>query len=192
MNPWLRDGARDEAAALADKSKANDAQCRQRTKHVHFSDVDGAYSFFATAPSVSCTMLRMKNQKDIESKGASNAPTSQSLSDSEAVPLHNAPVANATLDPGGIAPAPVKAARRKRARLFKSCDFDDERRRDLHSSFNNRISYLCKLAALVIAVITFGSVVLGQDNLRFVILGLCLSIALLAIALLQDSVQHRR
>lgn len=65
-------------------------------------------------------------------------------------------------------------------------ELDEERRRDLQVSFNRRISHLCTLVALVISVVTFATVVLGQDNLRFVILGLSLSVALLAIALLQD------
>lgn len=74
----------------------------------------------------------------------------------------------------------------------KSKDIDEDQRRDLHASFNHRISYLCKLAALIIAVVTFGSTVLGHDNLRFVIMGLSLSVALLAIALLQDSSQRKQ
>lgn len=71
-------------------------------------------------------------------------------------------------------------------------DIDDQRRRDLHASFNNRISYLCKLVALVVAVVAFGSTVVGWDDPRFVILGLSLSVALLAIAMLQDHHQHKR
>lgn len=137
-------------------------------------------------------MLRMENQKDIESKGASSAPTSQGVSGSDEVAPYDAPAASEALDPDDTAPASAKAPRRRKSRSLRSCDFDDERRYDLQCSFNNRISYLCKLAALVIAVITFGSVVLGQDDLRFVILGLCLSIALLAIALLQDASQYKR
>lgn len=66
----------------------------------------------------------------------------------------------------------------------------EEERKDLHVSFNNRISYVCKMAALIIAVVSFATVVLGQDDAQFVALGLCLSIALLAIAALQD--HHHR
>lgn len=69
----------------------------------------------------------------------------------------------------------------------KRVEIDETSRKDLHESFNNRISYLCKLAALVIAVITFATTILGQDIESFVILGLSLSVALLAIASLQDS-----
>ncbi|BDE96974.1 hypothetical protein CE91St30_23070 [Raoultibacter timonensis] len=69
----------------------------------------------------------------------------------------------------------------------KRVEIDEDKRKDLHESFNNRISYVCKLAALVIAVVAFGSVILGQDDKTFVILGLCVSVALLAIASLQDN-----
>lgn len=71
-------------------------------------------------------------------------------------------------------------------------NIDEEQRRDLHASFNDRISHLCKLVALILAVVTFGSTVLGQENLHFVILGLSLAVALLAIALLQDATQRKR
>ncbi|MEF9875834.1 MAG: propionyl-CoA carboxylase subunit beta [Gordonibacter sp.] len=107
-----------------------------------------------------------------------NASENRDLSDAQAV-----------VSSDDIAP---ESPRTRRERVRQACHVDDERRPDLHASFNHRISYLCKMAALVIAVVTFGSVVLGQDDLRFVILGLCLSVALLAIALLQDSSQHRR
>ena len=69
----------------------------------------------------------------------------------------------------------------------KRVEIDEEKRKDLHESFNNRISYVCKLVALVIAVVAFGSIILGHDDLTFVLLGLCVSIALLAIASLQDN-----
>ena len=64
-------------------------------------------------------------------------------------------------------------------------ELDEERRRALHASFNRRISYLCKLAALVIAVVAFGpAIAVGQDApRRSCILGLCVSVALLAIAI---------
>ena len=68
----------------------------------------------------------------------------------------------------------------------------DERRREMHASFNNRISYLCKLAALVIAIVAFATIALGQELLEFVLMGLCLSVALLALAMLQDHHQRRR
>ena len=63
---------------------------------------------------------------------------------------------------------------------------DEVEKKDLHKSFNNRISHFCKLVALIISVITFATTVLGQYNEIFVVLGLSVSVALLAIALLQD------
>ncbi|MBU5405904.1 propionyl-CoA carboxylase subunit beta [Paraeggerthella hongkongensis] len=68
----------------------------------------------------------------------------------------------------------------------------DRHRRDLHASFNDRISYLCKLAALVIALVALATMALGQELPQFVLMGLCLSVALLAIAALQDHHQRRR
>ena len=68
----------------------------------------------------------------------------------------------------------------------------DRHRRALHASFNDRISYLCKLAALVIALVALATMALGQELPQFVLMGLCLSVALLAIAALQDHHQRRR
>ena len=82
-------------------------------------------------------------------------------------------------------------ARRARKPLTKD-ELDEERRRALHASFNRRISYLCKLAALVIAVVAFATIALGQEVPVFVLMGLCLSVALLAIAMLQDHYQHKQ
>ena len=71
-------------------------------------------------------------------------------------------------------------------------ELDEERRRDLHASFNRRISYLCKLASLVIAVVAFATIAVGQEAPKFVLMGLCLSVALLAIAMLQDHYQNKQ
>lgn len=68
----------------------------------------------------------------------------------------------------------------------------DRHREELRASFNDRISYLCKLAALVVAVVALATMALGQEMPRFVLMGLCLSVALLAIAMLQDHAQRRR
>lgn len=67
-----------------------------------------------------------------------------------------------------------------------------EQRSEMHASFNDRISYLCKLAALVIAVVAFATIALGREVPQYVLLGLCLSVALLAIAMLQDHSQRKR
>lgn len=71
-------------------------------------------------------------------------------------------------------------------------ELDEERRRALHASFNRRISHLCKLAALVIAVVAFATIAVGQETPKFVLMGLCLSVALLAIAMLQDHYQNKQ
>lgn len=68
----------------------------------------------------------------------------------------------------------------------------EERRREMHASFNDRISHLCKLAALVIALVSFATIALGRELPRFVLMGLCLSVALLAIAMLQDHYQRKQ
>ena len=68
----------------------------------------------------------------------------------------------------------------------------EERRREMHASFNDRISHLCKLVALVIALVSFATIALGREMPRFVLMGLCLSVALLAIAMLQDHYQRKQ
>ena len=68
----------------------------------------------------------------------------------------------------------------------------DEERRQMHASFNDRISYLCKMAALVVALVSLATIALGQELPQFVLMGLCLSVALLAIAMLQDHHQRKR
>lgn len=68
----------------------------------------------------------------------------------------------------------------------------DEERQRMHASFNDRISYLCKMAALVVALVSLATIALGQELPQFVLMGLCLSVALLAIAMLQDHHQRKR
>ncbi|WP_270299220.1 propionyl-CoA carboxylase subunit beta, partial [Eggerthella sinensis] len=67
----------------------------------------------------------------------------------------------------------------------------DEERQQMHASFNDRISYLCKMAALIVALVSLATIALGQELPRFVLMGLCLSVALLAIAMLQDHQRKR-
>lgn len=62
----------------------------------------------------------------------------------------------------------------------------------MHASFNDRISYLCKMAAFVVALVSLATIALGQELPQFVLMGLCLSVALLAIAMLQDHHQRKR
>lgn len=68
---------------------------------------------------------------------------------------------------------------------------DAQQKEKLQKSANNVISYVCKLAALVICVIIFASTIVDNIDVKFVILGLSLSIALVVIALLQD-LHHKR
>lgn len=91
------------------------------------------------------------------------------------------------------APAPVPAADDAHAakRPRREAPTDEERRQ-MHASFNDRISYLCKMAALVVALVSLATIALGQELPQFVLMGLCLSVALLAIAMLQDHHQRKR
>ena len=62
----------------------------------------------------------------------------------------------------------------------------------MHASFHDRISSLCNLAARVVALASLATIALGQELPQFVLMGLCLSVALLAIAMLQDHHQRKR
>ena len=73
-----------------------------------------------------------------------------------------------------------------------AADLDADDRQKLHASFNDRISHVCKLAALVVALVALATIALGQEMPRFVLMGLCLSVALLAIAALQDHQQRKQ
>lgn len=121
---------------------------------------------FSQALCSSCTIPRMENARD----------DIEALDDLE-------------LD----APAPVPAADDARAakRPRREAPTDEERRQ-MHASFNDRISYLCKMAALVVALVSLATIALGQELPQFVLMGLCLSVALLAIAMLQDHHQRKR
>lgn len=125
-----------------------------------------AARFFWASGESSCTIPLMENAN--ENRDIPNMQVSEPLDDAASKPTET-----------------------RRERVRRACRVDEERRPDLHASLNHRISHLCKMAALVIAVVTFGSTVLGQDNSHFVVLGLSLSVALLAIALLQDSSHHK-
>ena len=64
---------------------------------------------------------------------------------------------------------------------------EDDEREQLAQSFNSRISTVCKFGALIISVVTFVTTILNRSNTYFVVLGLSLAVALLALALLEDS-----
>lgn len=72
----------------------------------------------------------------------------------------------------------------------KTCE--EGSREELRTAFNNRISHLCRLAALIIAVVAFATIVLGAEDPTYVLLGLCLSVALLAIAGMQSHSKTKR
>ena len=63
---------------------------------------------------------------------------------------------------------------------------EEDHPQSLQEKVNEKISFLCRIVALVIAVLIFATTIVGQDNIPFVILGLSLSVALLAIAGLQN------
>lgn len=65
-------------------------------------------------------------------------------------------------------------------------DIDDREREKRRLRFNNRVSQCCVIVALVIGVVDLAITVLGMQDPRVVMLGLTLSVILLAIAMLQD------
>lgn len=52
--------------------------------------------------------------------------------------------------------------------------------------FNGRLSYICKLAALVIGIVVIATAVLGRLDYDLAFIGLALAVALLALAGLQQ------
>lgn len=126
--------------------------------------------WFLFAPrSSSCTIRGMENASD-------NIEVLDGL-------VPDAPASAASDD----APVPARPAKRSR----RETPTEEERRR-MQASFNNRISYLCKMAALVVALVSLATIALGQELPQFVLMGLCLSVALLALAMLQDHYQGKR
>lgn len=67
-----------------------------------------------------------------------------------------------------------------------------ETKDELRTSLNERISQLCQLVALVIAGVAFTSLIIGQDDPTFVLMGLCLSVILLAIAGMNNRANPKR
>lgn len=62
----------------------------------------------------------------------------------------------------------------------------EEERKKLRETFNLKISHILKVAALLISVIAFASLIIGVENPKNVLLGLCLALILLCLATLQD------
>ena len=52
--------------------------------------------------------------------------------------------------------------------------------------FNGRISYICRLVALVIGIVVVPAAVLGRLDYTFAFIGLATAVALLALAGLQE------
>lgn len=123
--------------------------------------------FLSVLRSSSCTIRGMENASD----------NIEALDDLEP----DVPAFSASGD------VPARATKRSRREAPT-----EEERRQMQASFNNRISYLCKMAALVVALVSLATIALGQELPQFVLMGLCLSVALLALAMLQDHYQGKR
>lgn len=67
----------------------------------------------------------------------------------------------------------------------------EEEKDQLRSSVNAHISQYCNYAALVIILISLASFVLGQFDAFFVQLGIMISIALLAIAAINNPTRKK-
>lgn len=67
----------------------------------------------------------------------------------------------------------------------------EEEKDQLHSAVNAHISQYCNYAALVIILISLASFVLGQFDAFFVQLGIMISIALLAIAAINNPTRKK-
>lgn len=67
----------------------------------------------------------------------------------------------------------------------------EEEKDQLRSAVNAHISQYCNYAALVIILISFASFVLGQFDAFFVQLGIMISIALLAIAAINNPTRKK-
>lgn len=52
--------------------------------------------------------------------------------------------------------------------------------------FNGRLSYICRLVALVIGIVVVATAVLGQLDTTFAFIGVATAVALLALAGLQE------
>lgn len=64
----------------------------------------------------------------------------------------------------------------------------EEERQQVRTRTNARIAHWCSFAALVIILIDFAAFVIGQADWFFTVAGIMLSIALLAIAMLNNPI----
>ena len=152
--------------------------------------------FLNFASASSCTIPGMENARDdIRALDEPAFVGAEGILDAESDAAGVATGDAYGAPPVGTRAAPTAGAREAAAAAPAAADqldaLPDERRRDLHASLNERISYLCRLAALVMAVVALATMVLGQEMPRYVMMGLCLSVALLAIASLQDYHQRK-
>ena len=67
-----------------------------------------------------------------------------------------------------------------------SADLTEDEKADLRSETNSRVSHWCAWAALIIVLVSCASYILGQFDLFFIRLGIMVSIALLALALIKN------
>ena len=63
---------------------------------------------------------------------------------------------------------------------------------DFGLRFNGRLSYICRLIALVIGIVVVATAVLGQLDYGFAFIGLATAVALLALAGLQAHHDERQ
>ena len=67
-----------------------------------------------------------------------------------------------------------------------STNLTEDEKADLRSETNSRVSHWCAWAALIIVLVSCASYILGQFDLFFIRLGIMVSIALLALALIKN------
>lgn len=67
-----------------------------------------------------------------------------------------------------------------------STNLTEDEKADLRNETNSRVSHWCAWAALIIVLVSCASYTLGQFDLFFIRLGIMVSIALLALALIKN------
>ncbi len=67
-----------------------------------------------------------------------------------------------------------------------STNLTEDEKADLRNETNSRVSHWCAWAALIIVLVSCASYILGQFDLFFIRLGIMVSIALLALALIKN------
>lgn len=67
-----------------------------------------------------------------------------------------------------------------------STNLTEDEKADLRNETNSRVSHWCAWAALIIVLVSCASYILGHFDLFFIRLGIMVSIALLALALIKN------